>query len=155
MKQKGHPQNLSRKAEDYLEAILHISLEKGYAKTKDVARRLGVSSPSVVEMFQKLDHLGMVEYRRYEGVVLTPAGRKVAEVIRFRHETLKQLLILIDIPHDIADGDACRMEHELSEKSVQKIRLFLDFLDSHSHYLHIKTDFVQYCRVKRPERAPA
>lgn len=155
MKPKGHMLNLSRKAEDYLEAILHISLEKGYARTKDVAKRLGVSPPSVVEMFRKLDRIGMVEYRRYEGVVLTPAGRKVAEVIRFRHETLKQLLILIDIPHDIADGDACRMEHELSENSVQKIRLFLDFLDSHSHYLHIKKDFVHFCRVKRPDCIPA
>jgi DtxR family Mn-dependent transcriptional regulator len=149
MKPQCRAKNLSRKAEDYLEAILNVTLEKGYAKTKDVAGKLGVSPPSVVEMFRKLDQIGMVEYRRYEGVVLTPLGREIAEVIKFRHDTLKRLLMLIDVPEEIADEDACMMEHELSEKSVQKIRLFVDFLDSRPQYANLEKDFIQFCKVRK------
>ena len=120
--------NLSRTAEDYLEAILNVTLEKGYARTKDVAHELDLSPSSVVEMFRKLDRMGLVEYRRYEGVVLKPAGREVAEVVRSRHEILR----VIHVPEKIADADACAMEHELHPATIQQIRLLVEVLRSDS-----------------------
>jgi len=63
---------LSRKTEDYLEAILNITEEKGYARVKNIANSLEIKPPSVVEMVKKLDKMGFVEHRKYEGVVLTP-----------------------------------------------------------------------------------
>ncbi|WP_342770496.1 MULTISPECIES: metal-dependent transcriptional regulator [unclassified Methanoculleus] len=122
--------NLSRKAEDYLEAILNVTLEKGYARTKDVARELDLSPSSVVEMFRKLDKMGLVEYRRYEGVVLAPAGREVAEVIKSRHDTLREFLRMINVPEKIADCDACSMEHELHPATIRQIRLLVKELQS-------------------------
>ena len=113
MRHRGCAKNLSRRVEDYLEAILNVTLEKGYARTKDVACELDLSPSSVVEMFRKLDGMGLVEYRRYEGVVLSAAGREVAEVIKFRHDTLKAFLMAIHVPKKIANADACYMEHEL------------------------------------------
>jgi len=130
MKHRGCHRALSRKAEDYLEAILNVALEKGYARTKDVAGELGVSAPSVVEMFRKLDRMGFVAYRRYEGVVLLPEGRQIAEVIKFRHDTLRTFLMLINVPEDIADCDACFMEHELHPETVQQIRRLVDTLEN-------------------------
>ncbi len=121
--------NLSRKAEDYLEAILNVTLEKGYARTKDVADQLSVSPSSVVEMFRKLDALGLVEYRRYEGVVFRPEGQKIAEVIKYRHDTLKKFLLLIGVAERVAEADACFMEHELNPETVRRIRLFLEAMD--------------------------
>ena len=121
--------NLSRKAEDYLEAILNVTLEKGYARTKDVADQLSVSPSSVVEMFRKLDTLGLVEYRRYEGVVFRPEGQKIAEVIKDRHDTLKKFLLLIGVAERVAEADACFMEHELNPETVRRIRLFLETMD--------------------------
>ncbi|ABE51739.1 metal-dependent transcriptional regulator [Methanococcoides burtonii] len=67
---------LSRKAEDYLEAILNITNDKGYARIKDVAVSLDLRPPNVTEMVQKLDSLGYVVCRRYEGVTLTGKGRR-------------------------------------------------------------------------------
>jgi DtxR family Mn-dependent transcriptional regulator len=119
---------LSRTAEDYLEAILNVTLEKGYARTKDVARELDLSPSSVVEMFRKLDRLGLIEYRRYEGVVLKPGGREIAETIKFRHDTLKEFLLRIRVPEEIADSDACFMEHELHPETVRQIRLLIEAL---------------------------
>lgn len=143
--------SLTQKAEDYLEAILNVSLEKGYAKTRDVANELEVSPSSVVEMFQKLDHIGMVEYRRYEGVVLTPRGREIAEVIKFRHDTLKNFFLLIDVPEEVADKDACTMEHELSEESITQIRLFLDYVGSGQSREKLTKEFLSYCKTRPNE----
>lgn len=148
---QGYVHTLTEKAEDYLEAILNVVLTKGYAKTKDVAAELGVSPSSVVEMFQKLDAIGLVKYRRYEGVVLTPRGRQIAEVIKFRHDTLKRFFLLIDVPEETAEKDACAMEHELSEKSIDQIRLFIEFLDSGPSRQDLVKDFQSYCR-SRPKQ---
>ncbi|MBP2133312.1 DtxR family Mn-dependent transcriptional regulator [Methanomicrobium sp. W14] len=141
--------NLSRKAEDYLEAILNVSLEKGYAKTRDIAKELGVSPPSVVEMFIKLDRLKMIEYRKYEGVILKPSGREIAEVIKYRHDTLMEFLKLISVPDKIANDDACMMEHELHPKTIEQIHLFVNFLKERGSKNHTLQDFDEYCTVKR------
>lgn len=130
MKHKGCAKNLSRRVEDYLEAILNVTLEKGYARTKDVACELDLSPSSVVEMFRKLDDMGLVEYRRYEGVVLEPAGREIAEAIKFRHDTLKEFLMAIHVPEKIANSDACYMEHELHPKTIHQIRLLVEVMQS-------------------------
>ncbi len=130
VKHKGCTKNLSRRAEDYLEAILNVTLEKGYARTKDVACELDLSPSSVVEMFRKLDRMSLVEYRRYEGVVLSPTGREIAEAVKFRHDTLKEFLMAIHVPEKIANADACYMEHELHPKTIHQIRLLTETLQS-------------------------
>ncbi len=141
--------SLSRKAEDYLEAILNVILKKGYARTKDVAGDLNVSPSSVVEMFRKLDAMHLVDYRKYEGVTLTEKGRAVAEVIKFRHDTLKRLFLLLGVSEGVADGDACLMEHELSDESIRQIRLFVDFLDSADAPVDVAEVFAAFCRKRK------
>ena len=68
---------LTRKAEDYLEAIFNITEEKGYTRIKDIASARGVNPASVVEMMKKLDDMGFVIYRKYDGVRLTPKGKAI------------------------------------------------------------------------------
>ncbi len=143
--------NISRKAEDYLEAILNVSLEKGYAKTRDIAKELGVSPPSVVEMFIKLSKLGLIEYRKYEGVILKPEGREIATVIKYRHDTLMAFLELIAVPEKLANDDACLMEHELHAKTIEQIHLFVNFLNEKGTANHILQDFEEFCIVKKSE----
>ncbi|MCP1662895.1 MAG: metal-dependent transcriptional regulator [Methanocalculus sp. MSAO_Arc1] len=120
--------NLSRKAEDYLEAIYRVASSKGYARTKDVALELGVRPSTVVEMFRKLHSFGLLEYRRYEGVVLRPEGEKIGRTVHLRHETLKEFLLLLRVPERVAEEDACFMEHELHPETIQQIRTLLDCL---------------------------
>lgn len=120
--------SLSRKAEDYLEAILNVTLEKGYARTKDIAAELSVQPPTVVEMVKKLDRQGMITYRKYDGVTLTPAGRRIAEIIRDRHVTLQSFLMMIRVPEQTASKDACIMEHELSPDTIEQIKAFVKFI---------------------------
>lgn len=83
---------LSRKAEDYLEAILNIAEEKGHVRIKDIAVTLGVRPPSVVEMVNRLDKKDLVEYRKYDGVSLTGEGRAIAIIVKERHDIIKTFL---------------------------------------------------------------
>jgi DtxR family transcriptional regulator, Mn-dependent transcriptional regulator len=145
---------LSRKAEDYLEAILNVSLEKGYAKTKDIAEELSVRPPTVVEMVRKLDAMNLITHRRYEGVTLTPEGRKIAEVIKYRHETLRAFLTLIRVPETTATHDACIMEHELSPETIEQVRRFIEFLRTDPGSADVLRRFDAFCRAKR-ELPPA
>jgi len=141
-------QALSRKAEDYLEAILNVTLEKGYARIKDIAAGLSVQPPTVVEMVRKLDRQGMITYRKYDGVTLTPAGRRIAEIIRDRHETLQSFLMMIRIPEQIASKDACIMEHELSPETIEQIRAFVRFIREYHSNGQILRQFDTFRAVK-------
>ncbi len=117
--------SLSTKEEDYLESILNTSLEKGYARTHDIAEDLKVVPSSVSEMFAKLGSKGLVTYRRYEGVTLTDIGRRFAEQVKFRHTILIEFLEIIGVPKKIADEDACFIEHELNTVTIEKIKDFV------------------------------
>lgn len=146
--QRSIMHSLSRKAEDYLEAILNASSDKGYARTKDIARELNLQPPTVVEMVQKLDKMGMITYRKYDGVTLTPQGKKIAEVIRDRHVTLRAFLELVNVPHDIAEKDACMMEHELSPETIEQIRSFISFVRENPQAVAAMKNFPAFASVK-------
>lgn len=147
MKSKNY--RLSRKAEDYMRAILNITLEKGYVRTGDISDELGVSSPSVVEMFKKLDMMGLIEYRKYDGVSLKPEGRKIAEEIKYRHDTILEFLRLIGIPDKIARMDACVIEHELHPETVEQIRLFVEYLSEYGTSDFTSRGFGKFCIAKK------
>jgi len=122
----AYKQPLSTKEEDYLEAILNISETKGYARSKDIADSLGVVPSSVSEMFLKLGKKRLVDYRKYEGVTLTPLGKEIAGQVKFRHTILVDFLKTLGVPDDVADKDACFMEHELHQVTIQKIKEFVE-----------------------------
>ncbi|MHC1636070.1 MAG: metal-dependent transcriptional regulator [Candidatus Methanospirareceae archaeon] len=140
---------LSRKIEDYLEAILNITEEKGYAKIKDIASTLGVKPPSVVEMVKKLDKMGFVEYRRYEGVILTEKGRIVGKAVQERHRAIRTFLEIIKVPKEIANKDACIMEHELEPETIGQIRNLVEFIMSNPEWLR---HFEMFCVTARHQR---
>lgn len=70
--------------EDYVEAIWSLIQDKGYARTIDLAERLGVNSSSVSKMIQRLDEDGLLVYERYRGMVLTNEGYKLGQQLSTR-----------------------------------------------------------------------
>lgn len=127
---KKPDQKLSQAMEDYLETIYVLSKDKGYARTGEIARSLSVSPSSVVEMVGKISKLGFVEWKRYEGVFLSPEGRLRGEVIHIRHETLRQFFEFIGFSPDIANKEACIIEHELSPITTSAIGNLVSFLNT-------------------------
>jgi DtxR family Mn-dependent transcriptional regulator len=119
---------ITKKIEDYLEAIYVITKRKGYARTTDIADCLEVKPSTVTEMFGKLDSKGFIRYRKYEGAVLTESGYKIGEAVKGRHDALFNLLRFLQIPEVIADKDACTMEHGLDPVTVIQIKKFVQFV---------------------------
>jgi DtxR family Mn-dependent transcriptional regulator len=105
---------LSRKAEDYLEAILNITEEKGYTRVKDIALALDIQPSSVVEMLKKLNGNGYVVYRKYDGVTLTQKGKEMGSMVKDRHDTLKALLEILQVPEIEEFCAVCKVRTRLS-----------------------------------------
>ncbi len=113
--------------EDYLETILLLRREKGYVRSIDVAERLGVTKPSVSRAIGLLKDARLLEMDPRDGALtLTEAGRALAEQVYERHETLTRMLVAMGVSAETADRDACRIEHVISEESMECVRRMLD-----------------------------
>ena len=121
---------LTESQEDYLEAILAILEEKQAVRAKDIAKRLGVTGPSVTGALHVLSAKGVVNYAPYDVITLTEKGRKAAEDVARRHRVLKDFLTrVLGVGASEADVAACRMEHVLSPSVMRKIVDFLGLVD--------------------------
>ncbi len=120
---------LSESLEDYLEAIHHIVRAKGAARAKDISQRLKVNRSSVTGALRALAEKNLVNYAPYDLVTLTPEGGRVAERIVHRHEVLKDFISrVLGLEERIAEEDACRMEHAVSEPVLDRLAQFIDFI---------------------------
>jgi Mn-dependent DtxR family transcriptional regulator len=113
--------------EEYLEVIYSIQKKKKIVHTNDVATTLQVNPASVTEMFGKLTKEEYINYEKYSGVNLTDKGKKIAIMLKKRHETLKHFLELLGVDKKIADSDACKIEHNVHPKTIDKLRKFVEF----------------------------
>ena len=115
--------------EDYLEAIANLSEEENSVRVTQISNRLGVKKPSVTAALHRLSEDGLVKHKRYGLVELTREGRMIAEEVMRRHEVLFRFLSeVLDIDYEIAQEDACRMEHSLSPASLEKLAKFVEFV---------------------------
>lgn len=120
---------LSRISENYLRVIYEIAERKGYARPKDIARTLGVSSASVTEMMQKLSRDGYVNYEKRGAVTLTSEGASRASAIKMRYAVFLKLFEMAGVSSQTAYMDACYIEHHLSEETVSRLVGFVDRLE--------------------------
>jgi len=124
---------LTRSLEDYLEAIYTIKLEeeKKVVRVKDIANKLNISMASVVGALEKLSNMGLIEYRKREYVDLTQRGEGIAKDIYERERLLtlflKKILLLSE---DEALEEACKLEHDLSSKSIHRLSLLIEFINN-------------------------
>ncbi|GAB4311521.1 MAG: metal-dependent transcriptional regulator [Methanobacteriaceae archaeon] len=123
----GKSLNLTKSVEDYLEVMYILKNSKGSIKVKDIASRLDVKPPSVVQAVQKLSESGLVNYERYGDINLTDKGLEVAIEIFNKHDILKEFLTIFGIEKKIAEEDACSMEHILNPYTIQKMNKFVEF----------------------------
>jgi DtxR family Mn-dependent transcriptional regulator len=97
--------------------------DEGPVRVTDIALRLGFTKPSVHAALKVLEEQGLVDHKRYSPVSLTEKGRALALEIRERHNLIKNFLInSLLVPADIAERDACKMEHVLSKETLERMR---------------------------------
>lgn len=120
---------LSAALEDYLETIAQLEKDNGRARVTDISKTLGVSKPTVTEAIAKLSQMSYVTQQKYGPVELTAKGRDVAAQTQNKHDALIKLLHnIFGVDINIAEEDACKMEHSLSPETYSKL---LEFVKSY------------------------
>lgn len=121
---------LSESMEDYLEIILELEKEQKVARAKDIAERMGVRRGSVTGALKVLHEKALIHYAPYSFITLTRAGKRIAREIRRRHTILKDFLKrVLQVKEIRAEETACRMEHAIDKESIDKLVLFIEFID--------------------------
>ena len=109
-------------AEDYLEAILVLSGKKPVVRGVDIAEELGYKKSSVSVAMKHLRENGHITVTPEGYIYLTDSGQEIAEMIYERHQLLSSWLIYLGVDEETALNDACRLEHDLSPLSFQKLK---------------------------------
>ena len=128
--------SFTRSQQDYLKALYQLHGDRRPVPTRELAQRLGISSPSVSEMVTRLSAQGLVEHDRYRGQQLTREGRKVALELVRHHRLLEMFLVqVLGYSWDEVHEEAERLEHVISERMEERIFELLGRpeLDPHGH----------------------
>lgn len=108
--------------ENYLETILILERRQGQVRSVDIAGELGFSKPSVSVAMKQFRENGLIAVDGDGFIHLTESGRAIAERIYERHCLLSRYLMLLGVSPEVAQADACKLEHDLSQESFDKIR---------------------------------
>ncbi len=121
---------IQESAENYLEAILVLGQQNGSVRSIDVASHLGFSKPSVSVAMKHFREEGYITVDGEGNLFLTDKGRGVAEKIYERHTIIAELLIRLGVDSATAYEDSCKIEHDLSDSTFEKLK---------EHYLRFKS----------------
>ena len=108
--------------EDYLEAILVLQQRNGHCRSVDVANYLGFTKASVSVAVSNLSRLNYVHKLADGNLVLTESGREYATSVLDRHRLLTTALMWLGVSEATADADACKIEHDISDETFDRVR---------------------------------
>ena len=117
---------IQESGEMYLETILRLSQRSGHVRAIDVGEEMGYSKPSVSRAMSILKQGGYIVIEPDGSIILTDAGREIAEKIYARHTLITNFLISIGVDKETATEDACKMEHGISDASFEAIQKLLE-----------------------------
>jgi DtxR family Mn-dependent transcriptional regulator len=145
--------DLSASLEDYLEAIFNLAGESDVARSKDIAKLLGVSKASVTGALRALKKKRLVNYKPYDYVTLTEAGKVAAEKVARKHRILKSFFTdVLGIDADTAQKAACKAEHALGPEVIAKLLRFIEFVTrENKNGYDLATRFSKFCEDNAPD----
>ena len=109
-------------AENYLETILILKECTGQVRSIDIATKMNYTKPSISVAMKKLRENGYIEMDKDGFITLTPSGLEIASNIYDRHKVLTGFFVALGVNEKTAAEDACKIEHDLSEETFEKIR---------------------------------
>ncbi|MHA2404140.1 MAG: metal-dependent transcriptional regulator [Candidatus Kariarchaeaceae archaeon] len=121
-------ENLSETTENYLKRIYFLTSKKKQARMSEIAKSMNRSLSSVTEAVQRLAKEGFLNYEKYGKVTFTPKGEEIAKNIQENFSLMNDLLQTLGIPEDTSIIDACAMEHDISETTMDTISEFIEFI---------------------------
>jgi DtxR family Mn-dependent transcriptional regulator len=126
-----HDKEVSHSMAHYLQAVASLKRQKGYARVGDIADRLSVSKSGVTSMLRSLQGRGLVDHERYGCVELTEAGWRLAERTESSRKVVSTFFTeILGVSEEIAEEDACMIEHLVSPKAMAQLLRLTMFLRS-------------------------
>lgn len=114
--------NISESNEMYLETIYILEDVHGHAHIADIAKRLGVTKPSVSKAMDQLKKEDLISQDSYGPVTLTQKGKAISKQIYRKHHLITRYLVKsLNLSHDEASENACRMEHIITDAMLKAI----------------------------------
>ena len=120
---------IKESAENYLETILMIKNKKGNVRSIDIATELSFTKPSVSVAMKSFREEGYITVDKSGNISLTEKGLKIAEKIYERHRIITKALMAIGVDEETASRDSCKIEHDISVETFDKIK---EHLKKHS-----------------------
>ena len=114
--------NLQESGEMYLETILILSKKQPTVRAVDIAEYMGYSKPSISRAIGLLKDGGYVSTDKYGFISLTEIGKQTAQKILSRHRIITEFLVKIGVSPETASNDACKIEHVISDESLEAIQ---------------------------------
>ena len=113
--------SLGKSAEDYLESMIILKEKNGYIRSVDISEFLGVTKPSVSAAMKHLREDGYIEMNRSGFITITEKGLEIADKIYDRHKKLTDFFVALGVSYDVAESDACKIEHDISDETFEAI----------------------------------
>lgn len=112
--------------ENYLETILMLKESKGSVRSIDIVRQMNFSKPSVSRAMSLLRENGYITMDKEGWIQLTESGMEIASRIYERHRLLTKWLMALGVSPEVAAEDACRMEHDISNETFEKLKAHIE-----------------------------
>ena len=120
---------ISKREEEYLEAMYILKNSKGVIRVKDLSKMLGVKPASVVDFLERMARKGLIVYEKRDYIALAEEGEKIATRIYDKHRKIREFLeTILLVPKEVADKDACYMEHHISRLTLDRMVKFVEFV---------------------------
>lgn len=117
---------IKESAENYLETILVLSKKLGAVRSIDVANEMGFTKASISIAMKRLRENEYIVVSQDGNISLTTAGEEIAKKVYERHQIIAKILISLGVNEKTAYEDSCRIEHDLSQESFEKIKEFYE-----------------------------
>lgn len=117
----------TRESEEmYLETILLLKKKKANVRSVDIVEELGYAKSSVSRAVNLLKQKGYIDINDNGDIALTRKGNEKSAEIYERHRVITEALIKIGAEHDLAEANACRIEHVITSEMFDIIKKFAE-----------------------------
>ena len=118
---------VSHSAAHHLTAIQQLLEDQGYARVSDVARKLGITRGSVSVSLKGLRQRGLVVEDQHKHLGLSEEGQRIARGIHTKRVLFQAFLEKsLGLPADLAEMDACKIEHLISDLTAEALAIYID-----------------------------
>ena len=118
--------NIHESAENYLEAIYVLNEQNGQVRSIDIARHMNFSKPTISIAMRQFREDGYITVDDNGLISLTEKGLEVANRVYMRHQLLTDALLALGVSEETAEADACKIEHDISEETLECIKRHMD-----------------------------